>query len=89
MHQNLLLEQEIARIKEQHKQELENHDMSINLMKEELRQNQELRQAQDGEIAVLKAQVEQLMGQVKGKGKTSDLTPEASGAGGRNLPPPP
>jgi len=58
-------------------------------MKDELRKNQESGQAQDSEIAVLKALVEQLMGQVKGKGKTSDPTPEPSGAGGRNPPPPP
>jgi len=63
--------------------------MSINLMKDELRQNQESRQAQDGEIVVLKALVDMLIRQVKGKGKTSDPTPEASGAGGRNPPPPP
>jgi len=61
----------------QHKQELKNHEMSINLMKDELRPNQESRQAQDGEITVLKALVEQLMGQVKGKGKMSDPTREA------------
>jgi len=89
MYRDLLLDQEIARINEQHKWELENHGMSIHLMKDELRQNPESRQAQDGEIAVLKALVEQLMGQVKGKAKTSDPTPEASGAGGRNPPPPP
>jgi len=84
MHRDLLLDQESARINEQHKRELENHQMSINLMKDELRQNRESQHAQDGEIAVLKAPVEQLMGQVKGKGKTLDPTPEASGAGGRN-----
>jgi len=89
MHRDLLPDQEIARINEQYKGELANLEMGINLMKDELRQNQKLRQAQDGEIAVLKAPVEQLMGQVKGKGKTSDPTPEASGAGGRNPPPPP
>jgi len=33
--------------------------------------------------------VETLMGQVKGKGKASDRTPEASGAGGVNPQPPP
>jgi len=38
---------------------------------------------------VLKALVEQLLGQVKGKGKVSDPTPEASGAGGGRPPPPP
>jgi len=75
MHQDILLDQEIAQINEQHNRELENHQMSINLMKDGLRQNQESRQAQDGEIAVLKALVEQLIGQVKGKGKTSDSTP--------------
>jgi len=89
MHRDMLLNQEIARINEQHKWELENHEMSINVMKHELRQNQELRQAQDGEIGVLKALEEQLMGDVKEKGKTADATPEASGAGGRDPPPPP
>ena len=54
-----------------------------------MRDHQESREAQDGEIAVLQALVEQLMGQVKGKGKVSDPTPEASGAGGGNPPPPP
>jgi len=38
---------------------------------------------------VLKALVEQLIGQVKGKGKVSDPTPEASGASGGRRPPPP
>ena len=89
MHRDILLDQEIARINKQNKRELENHEMSINLMKEELRQNQGSQQAEDGEIAGLKTLVEQLMGQVKGKGKRSDPTPEVSVAGGRNLPPPP
>ena len=38
---------------------------------------------------MLKALVEQLLGQVKGKGKVSDPTPEASGAGGGRPPRPP
>jgi len=65
MPRDLLLDQEIARINEQHKRELENHETSINLMKDGLRLTQESQQAQDGEIWVLKALVEQLMGQVK------------------------
>jgi len=89
MHRDLLLDQGIVRINEQHKQELENHKMSINLVRDELQRQQESREAQDGEIAVLKALVEQLLGQVKGKGKVSDPTPEASGAGGGRPPPPP
>jgi len=88
MHQDLLLDQESVRINEQHKRELANHERSINLVREELRHHQESREAQDGEIAVLKALVEQLMGQVKGKDKVSDTTPEASGAGGGRPPPP-
>jgi len=36
MHQDLLLDQEIVRINEQHKLELENHEMSINLVRDEL-----------------------------------------------------
>jgi len=89
MHRDLLLDQEIVRINEQHKRELENHEISINLVRDELQRQQESREAQDGEIAVLKALVEQLLGQVKGKGKVSDPTPEASGAGGGRPPPPP
>ena len=89
LHQDLLLDQGIVRINEQHKRELENHKMSINLVRDELQRQQESREAQDGEIAVLKALVEQLLGQVKGKGKVSDPTREASGAGGGRPPPPP
>jgi len=69
MHRDLLLDQEIVRINEQHKQELESYEISINLVRDELQGQQESREAQDGEIAVLKALVEQLLGQVKGKGK--------------------
>jgi len=88
MHRDRLLDQEIVRINEQHKRELANHEISINLVRDELRHHQETREAQNGEIAVLKALVEQVMGQVKGKGKVSDLTPEASGVGGgKPLPP--
>jgi len=89
MHRDLLLDQEIVRINEQHKRELETHEISINLVRDELQRQQESREAEDGEIAVLKALVEQLLGQVKGKGKVSDPTPEASGAGGGRPPPPP
>ena len=88
MHRELLLDQEIVRINEQHKREMETHEISINLVRDELQRQQESREAQDGEIAVLKALVEQLLGQVKGKGKVSDTTPEASGAGGGRPPPP-
>jgi len=58
-------------------------------MKQELVEDQEAQQARDGEITELKAIVQTLMGQVKGKGKVSDPTPEASGAGGGNPPPRP
>ena len=34
MHRDILLDQEIAQINEQHNRELENHEMSINLMKD-------------------------------------------------------
>jgi len=89
MHRDLLLDQDMVRISEQHKRELPNDEISINLVRDELRHHQESREAQDGEIAVLKALVEQLMGQEKGKGKVSDPTREASGAGGGRPPPPP
>jgi len=88
MRRDLLHNREIVRINEQHKQELENHEVSINLVRDELQRQQESREAQDGEIAVLKALVEQLLGQVKGKSKVSDPTQEASGAGGGRPPPP-
>jgi len=88
MHWELLLDQEIVRINEQHKREMETHEISINLLRDELQRQQESREDQDGEIAVLKALVEQLLGQVKGKGKVSDPTPEASKAGGGRPPPP-
>jgi len=88
-HRDQLLDQEIVRINEQHKRDLENHRMSINLVRDELQRQQESREAQDGEIAVLKALVEQLLGQVKGKGKVLDPTPDASGAGRGRAPPPP
>jgi len=82
MHRDLLLDQEIVLINEQHNREMETHEISINLVRDELQRQQESREAPDGEIAVLKALVEQLLGQVKGKGKVSDPTPEASGADG-------
>jgi len=87
MHRDLLLDQEIVRINEQGKRELENHEISINLVRDELQRQQESREAQDGEIEVLKALVEQLLGQAKGKGKVSEPTPEGSGAGGGRPPP--
>jgi len=45
-------------------------------------QPQQAQQAQDGEISELQAMVQTMMGQVNRKGKASDPTPEASGAGG-------
>jgi len=62
--------------------------MSIHLVRDALRRHQESREAQDDETLVIKALVEQLMRQVKGKGKVSDPTPEASWAGGGRPPPP-
>jgi len=62
MQRDLLLNQEILRINEQHKREMAKHEISINLMRDELRHHQESREALDGEIAVLKALVEQLLG---------------------------
>jgi len=57
-------------------------------MKQEMLEHQLAEQARDGEISELKAIVQTLMGQVKGKSKVSDPTPEASGAGGGRPPPP-
>jgi len=88
IHRDLLLDQEIVRLNKQHKRGLENHDISHNLMKQEMLEHQLAEQAGDREISELKAMVQTLMGQVKGKGKVSDPTPEASGAGGGKSPPP-
>ena len=57
-------------------------------MKQEMLEHHLVEQARDGEISELKAMVQTLMGQVKGKGKVSDPTQEASGAGGGRPPPP-
>jgi len=88
IHRDLLLDQEIVRLNEQYKRELENHEISLNLMKQEMLEHQLAEQARDGEISELKAMVQTLMGQVKGKGKVSDRTPEASWAGGGRPPSP-
>jgi len=40
MHWDLLLDQEIVRINKQHKRVLENHEMSINLVRDELQRQQ-------------------------------------------------
>ena len=41
MHRDLLLDREIVRINEQHKREIENHEISINLVPDELQRQQE------------------------------------------------
>jgi len=45
MHRDILRDQEIVRINEQHKHELENDKMSINLVRNELQREQESREA--------------------------------------------
>jgi len=77
IHRDLLLDQEIVRLNEQYKRELENHEISLNVMKQGMLEHQLAEQARDGEISELKAMVQTLMGQVKGNGKVSDRTPEA------------
>jgi len=74
--QDLLLDQEIVRINKQHRRELENHEISLNLVKLEMLAHQEAQQARYGEISALKPMVQTLMGQVKGKGIASDQTPD-------------
>ena len=86
IHVDLLLDQELVWLNEQHKPELETHDISLNLMKQEMLEHQLAEQAEDSEILEQKAMVQALMGLVKGKGKVSDLTPELSGAGGGRQP---
>jgi len=51
-----------------------------------VRKHRKIQQAQDREILELKARVQPLMGQLKGKRKASDLTPEVSPAGVGNPP---
>ena len=48
MHRDLLLDQEIVRINEHYKREMDNHKISINLVRDELQRQQESREAQDG-----------------------------------------
>jgi len=89
IHRDVRLEQVIVWNNEQHKQELQNHAESINLMKQELQDYQDDQDARDGKISELQAIVETLMRQVMGKGKASDLMPEGAGASvGNPLPPP-
>ena len=88
IHRDLLLDQEMVRLNEPHKRELENHEISLNLMKQEMLEHQLAEQARDGEISELKAMGQTLMWQVKGKGKVSDPTSKVSGAGGGKPPPP-
>jgi len=88
IHRDQVLDQEIVRLNEQHKSELENDEISLNLIKQEMLEHQLAEQVQDGEISELKTMVQTLRGQVKGKGKVSDPTPEASGGGGGRSPPP-
>jgi len=61
IHQDFMLDREIVRVNEQHKRELEIHEISINLMKQELQQNQEAQKKRDCEISEHKTQVETLM----------------------------
>jgi len=89
MQRDLLLDKEIVRLNQEHKREQENHEIRLDLLEHEMVQHQEAQEAQDSEISELKAIVPTLMGLVKGKGKASDLRPEASAAGGGKPPPPP
>ena len=58
-------------------------------MKQEMLELHEVQEGRDGVISQLKAMVQSLMGEAKGKDKAADPTPNASGAGGGNPPPPP
>jgi len=69
--------------------ELENHEISLNLMRQEMLAHHEAQQARDGKISELNVMVQTLMRQVKRKGKASDPMPEAMGAGGGKPAPPP
>jgi len=88
IHRELLLDKEIVPLNEQDKREPKNHEISLNLLKQRMLEHQLAEEARDGEITELKAMGQTFMGHVKGKGKVSDPTPEASGAGGGRPPPP-
>jgi len=45
IHRDVLLDQEIVRLNEHHKRELENHEISLNLMKQEMLEHQPAEQA--------------------------------------------
>jgi len=82
MHLDLMVDQEIFQLNEQHKREREKHEIDLVLMRAELRHQKEAQKRRDGDISELKPMVATLMWQVKGKGKVSDPTPEASRAEG-------
>ena len=87
---DVMLDQEILRIQKQHKDELAEEEENINLLREVLQAQLEDQALRDNEMTELKALVRSLTGQVKGKGRAPDTTPEvAGGAGGGNKPPPP
>jgi len=69
IHRDLLLDQEIVRLNKQHKWGLENHEISLNLMKQEMLEHQLAEQARDGEISELKAIVPTLMGRLREKAR--------------------
>ena len=83
-----MLDKEILRIQKQHKDELAEQEENNNLLREALEAQLEDQAARDNELTELKALVRSLVGQVKGKGRTPDTVPEASGGGsGRKKPP--
>jgi len=61
LHCDLRLDQESVLLNEQYKPESDNHEISINLMKQELQPHQEAQQARDGEISEATEVVETLM----------------------------
>ena len=54
MYRDLMLDQEIVRLNEQHKRELNNHQITLSLMRAELRSQKEAQQLRDSEILELK-----------------------------------
>jgi len=50
MYRVLVLDQEIVQLNEQHKRELENHEIDLLLLREELRHQKETEKARNGEI---------------------------------------
>jgi len=87
-----ILERLVRENQDQHQRELDNHESQLGEIADYLKEERRIGKARDRELRELKDMMQSLLGQVKGKGKQSDPTPEgpsAAGGGGGNRNPPP